>query len=329
MGNENLEENKVTPPPAQGVRLEWQAVPSHVRAAVEDWLGSTVVSATSQPSGFSPGVAARLRTANDRRVFIKAIGPEPNPDSPSFHLREARISAQIPAAAPVPRLLWSSNDEESGWVVLLFEEISDGQHPAQPWRSDELARVLDTLASLARFLTPSPLPATTIGTASDHFAHQICGWQKLRTEQPAALDAWSVRHLDKLAEIERTAPAAVAGNTLLNLDVRADNMLLTPERVWFLDWPHAHVGAAWVDVIGFAPSVTMQGGPSPEEIIADFPPCQQADPAAITAAVVSIAGYFTYRSLQPPPPGIPTVRAFQAAQGAVAREWIAQRLGWT
>ena len=41
----------------------------------------------------------------------------------------------------------------------------------------------------------------------------------------------------------------------------------------------------------------------------------------------AVAGYFTQRSNGPPPPGLPTVRQFQAAQGAIARRWIAQRLG--
>ena len=29
------------------------------------------------------------------------------------------------------------------------------------------------------------------------------------------------------------------------------------------------------------------------------------------------------------PPGLPTVRAFQAAQGVIALEWLRQRLGWS
>ena len=71
----------------------------------------------------------------------------------------------------------------------------------------------------------------------------------------------------------------------------------------------------------------MQGGPPPEEVIARHPPCRSADPQAVTAAVAAIAGYFTRQSLQPPPPGLPTVRAFQAAQGVVARDWLALRTG--
>ena len=34
-----------------------------------------------------------------------------------------------------------------------------------------------------------------------------------------------------------------------------------------------------------------------------------------------------YEAVQPSPPGLPTLRAFQDAQGSVAREWIAQRTG--
>ena len=52
-----------------------------------------------------------------------------------------------------------------------------------------------------------------------------------------------------------------------------------------------------------------------------------AESDAVTAAVVAIAGYFTYQAVQPPPPGLPTVRAVQDAQGVVAREWAARRTG--
>jgi aminoglycoside phosphotransferase (APT) family kinase protein len=319
------------PPPAEGVRLDWLAVPERVRSAVERWAGSTVVSAISQRSGFSPGVAARLRLGDGRRLFVKAVGPEPNPDSPAFHRREARIVAALPHTVAVPRLQWLLDEGETGWVVLVFDEVT-GHHPAQPWRLDELDRVLDGLVRLVETMTPSPLPVAAVGTAADAVARQLCGWQRLRDEPAtdlAQLDLWSRRHLDALANLEALAPAAVAGETLLHFDVRADNVLLAPEKVWFFDWPHARIGPGWLDVIGFAPSVTMQGGPLPEDVLARFPAARIADPDAITAAIATIAGYFTRQALQPPPPGLPTVRAFQAAQGIVAREWVAARTGWT
>ena len=63
-------------------------------------------------------------------------------------------------------------------------------------------------------------------------------------ERPAGLDGWSERNLAALAALEAEAPAAAAGDTLLHLDLRADNLLLTPERVLVVDWPHARVGAS-------------------------------------------------------------------------------------
>jgi aminoglycoside phosphotransferase (APT) family kinase protein len=323
----SAQERDVTPPPAEGVRLEWQELPARVRAAVEDRLGSAVVSARTQPSGFSPGVAVRLRTESGRRVFVKAVGPEPNPFVPAIHRREAGIVQALPIEAPVPRLLWPYDEGDGGWVVLAFEDV-EGRHPTLPWRADELGRVLDAVAALSATLTPSPLSPTVVGTAGDEIAERLCGWRQLREEPPDPLDDWSARHLDALAALEAAAPAAVAGDTLLHLDVRADNLLLTRDRVFVVDWPLACVGAAWLDLLFFAPSVTMQGGPSPEELIDRHPACRTVDPDAITATVAAIAGFFTHRALQPPPPGLPTVRAFQAAQGTVARQWLAERTGW-
>jgi aminoglycoside phosphotransferase (APT) family kinase protein len=317
----------MTGPPATGSRLDWPQLPARVRAAVEAWLGSPVVAAVTQPGGFSPGVAARLRTAGGRGVFVKAVAPAPNPDAPAFHRREARIVAALPADVPAPRLLWSYDEGDGGWVALAYEDV-DGRQPTLPWRAGELERVLDALARLTRRLTPSPLPADVAGRAGDSSLFSRHWWAQLRRERPAGLDAWSTRHLDRLAALEAGAAAAVGGETLLHFDLRADNLLLTPDRVLVVDWPHARIGAAWVDVVCFAPSVTMQGGPPPEALLRRHPAGAGAAAGLVTAAIVALAGAFTHWSLQPPPPGLPTLRPFQAAQGAVARAWVAERTGW-
>jgi aminoglycoside phosphotransferase (APT) family kinase protein len=265
------------------------------------------------------------------------VGAQPNADSPRFHRREARIVGALPEdlSLPVPRLRWVHDDYdggEHGWVLLAFDDV-DGRHPRQPWQSDELDRVLAGLADLAIQLTPCPRALVGLTSASKRVASNICGWQLLRDAQAGnapGLDDWSTRHLEALARLEAQAPAAVAGDTLLHFDVRADNMLVgADERVWFVDWPHASVGAAWLDVVSFAPSVTMQGGPPPEEVLARYPGAAAAEAEAVTAAVAAVAGYFTRQALQPAPPGLPTLRAFQAAQGEIARQWLAHRTGWT
>ncbi len=317
------------PPPAEGLRLQWGDVPEPVRAAIERRLGSPVAQAVSQPGGFSPGVAARLRTASGERIFLKAVGPEPNPSSRASHLREARIAAALPPGAPVPPFLWALRRQ--GWVALAFQEI-DGRQPAQPWRADELGRVLEAINALSACLTPSPIPSRLAGRARRWGPVQRREWRQLRDDRDGVrqdLDPWSRRHLEALVRLERAAPAAVDGETLLHLDLRADNLLLTADRVLVVDWPHARLGAPWLDAVFFAPSVTMQGGPPPEDILARVPAATGAAPEAITAAVAVVAGFFTRQALLPPPPGLPTLRAFQRAQGEVARAWLARRTGLT
>ena len=318
-----------SPPPATGARLDWHDLPARLRAAVEDQLGSPIVAATTQPGGFSPGVAARLRAADGRRAFLKAVGKHPNPLSPNMHRREIAIAAALPASAPVSRLLWSYDEgaeSDEGWVALLFADI-EGRQPAQPWQPAELDRVCTALVALSDVLTPSPLPPGLVRRAdeADFFR---AGWWQRATAHRDALDGWSLRRLDALIALEAGAVATARGETLLHHDLRADNLLLTDDEVIVVDWPHAEIGAAWIDLAFFAPSVTMQGGPDPEVLLARHPAACAAPPQAIDAVIAAMAGYFTGSALQPAPPGLPTLRPFQAAQGAVARRWLAARTGW-
>jgi thiamine kinase-like enzyme len=119
----------------------------------------------------------------------------------------------------------------------------------------------------------------------------------------------------------------VEGDALVHCDIRADNLLIAGDSVYVLDWPWARIGAAWIDLVAMAPSVTMQGGLQPEEFLSRLD-LASVTPEAIDAVVASLAGYFVVRALEPAPQGIPTVRAFQAAQGRVALAWLRARTGW-
>src|SRR4051794_10319003 len=115
----------MTGPPAEGTRVTWAQLPLAVRSAIEDRLGASVASASSQAGGFSPGLASRLQMTTGERVFVKAVASTPNPDSPHIHRREARVMARLPAHAPAPQLRWSYDDGE--WVVLAFDDIDGAQ----------------------------------------------------------------------------------------------------------------------------------------------------------------------------------------------------------
>lgn len=305
-------------PPARGERLPWEQVPGPIRATIEQRLEARVTRAVTRPGGFSPGLAATLELEDGRRFFAKAVGPEPNPESAELHRREAHVAAALPPETPAPRFLFSVEDV-SGWVALVFENV-DGHDPVLPWRADELERVLGALTVLVRALTPAPIEAPSV---EEHLDEMFHGWREL--ERPA--DGWAAAHLDELRALEARWAAAAEGETLLHCDVRADNILLTDERVVFVDWPHACIGAGWVELLAFLPSVAMQGGPHPWEVFEAHPVGRDVPPDLLQPVLAALAGYFAYRSTLPPPPGLSTLRAFQRGQGAEALAWLKRSLG--
>jgi hypothetical protein len=308
-------------PPAQGIRLPYDEAPAELRAWVDDTLGSPVVTAVTQPGGFSPGVAARLVCADGSRAFCKAVSSLANADSPQMHRDEARNAATLPATAPVPRLIASYDD--GIWVALLLEDAS-GRQPLLPWRIDELTRVVSAIDGMHAVLTPCPTDAPT---AAEEWHEQFINWRRVDSP-PTGLDDWCARHLVALADLESQWEQAAIGDTLLHMDLRADNLLVNDDQVWVVDWPSAARGHPLLDLVAFAPSVAMQGGPEPGDLLGLSRTGRAADPDRLLPLVCAVAGYFVCRSALPPPPGLPTVRAFQAAQGKVTLRWLAALTGW-
>jgi len=285
-----------------------------------------VTGSETQPGGFSPGVAARVACEDGSRWFVKAASADLNPDAPRLHRQEAGVLASLDPviaarALPVPRLRGTA--ALGPWFALVTDDVA-GRQPALPWRHEELNLVLASLGQLAEVLTPAPVAVPGIG---QYLEADFSGWRTLSARAGAdRIDPWSRAHLSELAALEATWAAHAAGDTLLHADIRADNLLLAGDRVMVVDWPHACQGAAFAELVLFAPSVAMQGGPGPAELLARSRAGQDASPEAVRAVVCALAGFFTRQSLEPPPPGLPTLRRFQAAQGEIARRWLATLL---
>lgn len=315
--------NAPEPPPLAvgGNRLGWTDLPPRLRAQVEAVAGAAVRAETSQPGGFSPGLASLLHLADGRDVFLKAVNADRNPDSPGLHRREAQVLAALPADVPAPRLKWTYDDGD--WVALLIEAVP-GRLPTQPWLEEELAVFVDTAERLTCLLDPAPLTAPRL---VERYAEAFTGWRKL-AGQPGggdALDPWAQARLGWLAEFEQTWPLAADGQALLHMDLRSDNVLLTGSSAVVVDWPHVCQGAAWVDLLAALPSIAMHGGGDPQQLWQRYRPARDVDPAAVTAVLAAVTGFFLHLSRQPPPLNLPRVRAFQRAQGEAALAWLRRR----
>jgi hypothetical protein len=135
-------------------RPGYEQAPRQLREWVERELGSRVASAASQPGGFSPGVAARLVTADGARAFVKAIATSRHAATAALHRYESRAMLAIPSGPALPRLYATYDDGD--WVGLLLEDI-EGRHPV-PWTLADAHRVTTAINQRVSAFTPSPWP---------------------------------------------------------------------------------------------------------------------------------------------------------------------------
>ena len=300
-------------------RLQWPALPPHVRAWIESTLGATVVHAVGQTGGYGPGMAARCELADGRRYFVKAASPAQNPDTPGMMREELRINAALPSGMPAPHLLHGLDDGE--WVVSIFEDV-EGREPGSPWTDDDLRAVGDLSRRVSGLTGDASWP-----TLGERYARVFTGWRTLEGElDNTGLDPWCRKHLSRLAGLEEGWEEVVRGGSVVHGDFRSDNILIGPHRAVLVDWTATCRGAAWFDLATILPSVEVAGGPPPERS-AEIVGLRVAE-ESLVPLVAAFAGYFAHRSQLPDPPGLPTVRAFQRVQGEVTTRWLRRLVGW-
>jgi hypothetical protein len=87
-------------------------------------------------------------------------------------------------------------------------------------------------------------------------------------------------------------------------------------RAILVDWNLAEVGNPLLDIVAWLPSLKLEGGPDPWELVPDS-----------QGLAGLVAGYFAGHAGLPPPATAPRVREFQLRQAEVALPWAARELG--
>ncbi|MCW2525763.1 MAG: aminoglycoside phosphotransferase [Pseudonocardiales bacterium] len=293
--------------------------------ALHDWaealLGAPVLVSRGCTGGFSSGVATRVRATNGMRLFVKAVCPALNPHSPALHRAEARIG-QMLAGFPIsaPRLRGVLDDGD--WVALAFDDIA-GAPPVWPWNGEQLQRTLDGLGDLHATLAGVELDLPDARTS---LAEDLNAWSLLLLSPAklATLSPWLQEHAGDFSR--RVAAMELDGPTVLNLDVRADNVVIDVDgKPWFVDWPWACRGPAHLDVVVLLVNAAV-AGQDPENFLAGSS-VAHVDPVEITAALAVLAGVWSLATTRPEPPGTRGMRQFQRAHLGAVERWLQQRLG--
>lgn len=298
-------------------RLEWAHLPPQVRALVESRLGSPVVRAESQGSGFTPGFASRLTGADGSRLFVKAASRKAQAPFAEAYAEEARKIALLPDELPAPRLLWTHDDDL--WVLLAFECV-EGRPPRRPWRVAELDACLDTLARTAEVTGPV-LGRLGLKPLTEELPGLVTGWEHVRRTAPT----WP--HLDEV----RTLVARHAGDSVtdafVHSDARDDNFLLTADGALLCDWNWPARGPAWLDAVWLLVSAHGDGLDA-DAVLARHPLTREADPDEVDGWLAMLCGFMLEARDRPVPPTSPYLRVHARWWSEAAWSWLAHRRGW-
>jgi SAM-dependent methyltransferase len=207
-------------------------------------------------------------------------------------------------------------DEHPERPLLLLEDLSAARWPP-PWRDDDLERLLDTL----RRMGATPIPRGALPDL-ERDRGRFAGWLNVERDPAPFLalglcsEGWLTEALPSLLMAQDLA--LLSGSELVHGDLRSDNLCFLPERVVLVDWNGARRGNAAFDLAALAPSLRLEGGPLPDELV--------PHEGALAALV---CGFFAANAGLRPIPDAPMVRWIQLRQLRVALPWAARALGLT
>jgi Phosphotransferase enzyme family len=246
-----------------------------------------------------------VELADGRRAFVKVALD----DAAAEWLRQEHLVYSAVEAPFIPELVGWHDGERT---LLAIADLSDAYWPP-PWTPGQIDAVR---AALDELHTTSPPDLPPIAAEREW----LNGWE-LVAEDPEPLlstelcsPPWLEAALPSLLETGRSC--VLAGDAFLHLDVRSDNLCLREGRAVLVDWNLAHVGNPLLDIVGWLPSLKLEGGPDPWELVPDS-----------QGFAALLAGYFASRAGLPPPATAPRVREFQRRQAEIALPWAAGELG--
>jgi Phosphotransferase enzyme family len=253
--------------------------------------------------GYSTADRFVVALDDGRSVFVKSAEVE---NLAGWLRREHEVYASL-SGSFIPGLVgW---DDDGVRPLLAIDDLSGADWSV---RSDP-ARVDCVVTALAELAACAP-PPNTLPVRETH-ADLWERWRTVAADPEPFLatglrDAeWLERSLPTILAAAESAP--VEGDGVCHLDVRSDNICFVGDRAVLVDWNWVSLANPAVDLASWLPSVRVEGGPPPWELLRDG-----------GALAAFVAGVWAAVAGLPPPETAPTVRAVQRAQLAVALDWV-------
>lgn len=311
----------------------WRTLPPAVRRCVAEVLGAEVTRAARIWGGYSPSPTFRLRLANGQRAFFKGCGPGASAFLRDVLATEERVYTELAEVITpwAPRLLGVVHRDD--WSALLLEDV--GPKTAPPWTPALTRQVMRAYAEFHQatlgFAAPAWVPRFADEDARITWESIEDVTEGLRVVAALAGDGaddalrWLREAAPLFARLLASAPDIPDPQALLHFDTRSDNLRLQDGHLRLFDWPAVEMGPVELDVVAFAQSITVEGGPEPEQCLRWYGGPLRPD--VVDVMLVWCIGFFALRAWQPEIPGLPRLRSFQRRQLATLVDWSARRFG--
>src|SRR5262249_15080126 len=119
--------------------------------------------------------------------------------------------------------------------------------------------------------------------------------------------------------------AAARGDTLVHFDALPHNILRTDSQVLFVDWPHARLGAPFLDLLTVLASAG-DAGIDLDPLLAGQSVTAGAEPGALDAVLAALTGFWLAGGLAELPPALKPIAAAKLRLGRGALSWLQRRL---
>jgi hypothetical protein len=270
---------------------------------IERAVGARPMRYEPRPGGYSTADRFSVTVADGRRIFVKSSAA---PNMAAWLRREHEVYAAL-AGSFIPAL--HGFDDDGRRPLLAIADLSDGDWTPR-WNAARVDAVLTALDDL-HACDPPPNTESVRVTLAELFDR----WRIVETDPEPFLSLglrdrdWLEGALPTILDAAEHAP--VEGDRVCHLDVRSDNLCFRNGGAVLVDWNWTCLANPALDVVAWLPSVRVEGGPPPWDVMPDAGPL-----AAFVAGVwAAVAGL-------PPPETAPAVREVQRRQLAVALDWL-------
>ncbi|RXK86101.1 phosphotransferase [Filimonas effusa] len=237
---------------------------AYLKEAIENVLNKKIIQCVQPNFGLSAALRYSIELEDKSKVFVKAA----TDDQTAGWLRTEHSVLASYQDNFMPEIInWI--DEFVNFPILITQDFSNAFWAASDkgvhWRKGDIELLLDTVKKLSTIKGRHLLPKLE--------NHNTGVWAKIAEDPEGFLKLkmcsgnWLMHSIDYLIEAESKVDKT--GETLVHGDIRSDNICIDGSRVVFVDWSNACIGSADHDLVNLLPTLHLEGGPDPFQIMPD------------------------------------------------------------